>query len=175
MTTLVYHQIRQKEDRVMPLYTSAILVRIHRPRGLTLHTIISADRLPKHKPEVSMTTPVTNRTSFKLMTSFKQQTNMTIQTDAFKKLKRVMKYTTIYRKTRTDNEFSTTEAALNFLYILDNRIKYISYEDTLLYQFFCPASKRFKIQLFQILNFLSCIKTFQNTIVSNIESWNLTN
>lgn len=85
MTTLVYHQIRQKEGRVMPLYTSAILVRIHRPRGLTLHTIISADRLPKHKPEVSMTTPVTNRTSFQLMTSFKQQTNMTIQTDAFKK------------------------------------------------------------------------------------------
>lgn len=63
-----------------------------------------------------------------------------------------MKYTTIYRKARTDNEFSTTEAALNFLYILDNRMKYISYEDTLLYQFFCPASKHFKIQLFQILN-----------------------
>lgn len=102
MTTLVYHQIRRTEDRVMPLYTSEILVRIHRPCGLTLHTIISADSLPRHMLQVSTITPVTNRTSFKLMTSFKQQTIMTIQTDAFKKQKTVMIYMTICRKTRTD-------------------------------------------------------------------------
>lgn len=102
MTTLFYHQIRRTEDRVMPQYTSAILVRIHRPRGLTRHTIISADSLPRHTLQVSTITPVTNRTSFKLMTSFKQQTIMTIQTDAFKKQKTVMIYMTICRKTRTD-------------------------------------------------------------------------
>lgn len=141
MTTLVYHQILRTEDRVMPQYTSAILVRIHRPRGLTLHTITSADSLPRHMLQVSTITPVTNRTLLKLMTSFKQQTIMTIQTDAFKKQKTVMKYMTICRKTRTDIIGSVSLRQPEISYTLF----YINF--TVLHK------KHFKIPLFQILNY----------------------